>query len=219
MWAKVDNTDAVTSVNGRIGAIILSKSDVGLSNVDNTADANKNVLSATKLFTPRTLWGQSFDGTANISGDLSNVGHITGNGILSMGAVLIPKTMYSPIPNNAVAIVALENGYSIFDPEAGTVAGLDDLTDVTLVPRVDKQVLYYNGGLGEFTNGILDFSFIQGYLTGERITQSPDYRFVTDAQKLAWNAKQDALNFVTVTEGKYLRDDNTFQTIETLTIS
>lgn len=42
-WAKIDNTDAVTSVAGRIGSIVLTKSDVGLSNVDNTADSTKSV--------------------------------------------------------------------------------------------------------------------------------------------------------------------------------
>lgn len=35
-----------------------------------------NVASATKLQTARTIWGQSFDGTANISGTLSGVAHI-----------------------------------------------------------------------------------------------------------------------------------------------
>lgn len=35
-----------------------------------------NVASATKLQTPRTIWGQPFDGTANISGTLSGVAHI-----------------------------------------------------------------------------------------------------------------------------------------------
>lgn len=35
-----------------------------------------NVASATKLKTARTLWGRSFDGTANISGDMTNVGWI-----------------------------------------------------------------------------------------------------------------------------------------------
>lgn len=38
-----------------------------------TAD---NVASATKLQTPRTIWGQSFDGTGNVSGSLSEVGNI-----------------------------------------------------------------------------------------------------------------------------------------------
>lgn len=44
-----------------------TKSEVGLSNVDNTSDASKSVLSATKLTTARTINGVSFDGSANIS--------------------------------------------------------------------------------------------------------------------------------------------------------
>lgn len=36
-----------------------------------------NAGSATKLQTARTLWGQSFDGTANVTGNLTSVGNIT----------------------------------------------------------------------------------------------------------------------------------------------
>ena len=39
---------AVDSVNGRTGVVVLTKSDVGLSNVDNTSDANKPVSTATQ---------------------------------------------------------------------------------------------------------------------------------------------------------------------------
>lgn len=45
----------------------LDKTAVGLGNVDNTADASKNVLSATKLTTARNINGVAFDGTANIT--------------------------------------------------------------------------------------------------------------------------------------------------------
>lgn len=45
----------------------LTKTDVGLGSADNTADSAKNVLSATKLTTARTINGVSFDGTANIT--------------------------------------------------------------------------------------------------------------------------------------------------------
>lgn len=38
---------------------------------------NGNVASATKLQTPRTIWGQSFDGTKDVSGNMTNVGNIT----------------------------------------------------------------------------------------------------------------------------------------------
>lgn len=40
---------AVTSVNGDVGAIVLDKTDVGLGNVNNTADANKPISSATQV--------------------------------------------------------------------------------------------------------------------------------------------------------------------------
>lgn len=58
---------AVDSVAGKTGVVTLVKADVGLGNVDNTADSAKNVLSATKLTTARTINGVSFDGTANIT--------------------------------------------------------------------------------------------------------------------------------------------------------
>lgn len=54
----------------------------GSSNNYNTNDwatvalTSDNVASATKLQTPRTIWGQSFDGTGNVSGSLSEVGNI-----------------------------------------------------------------------------------------------------------------------------------------------
>lgn len=60
-------TDAVQSVAGKTGVVTLAKSDVGLGNVDNTADSTKKVLSASKLTTPRTINGVSFDGSANIT--------------------------------------------------------------------------------------------------------------------------------------------------------
>jgi hypothetical protein len=47
--------------------LALVKGDVGLGNVDNTADASKVVLSAATLTTPRTINGTSFNGSANIT--------------------------------------------------------------------------------------------------------------------------------------------------------
>jgi hypothetical protein len=43
IWEKVDNTDAVSSVNGKTGVVVIDKSDVGLGNVDNTSDINKPI--------------------------------------------------------------------------------------------------------------------------------------------------------------------------------
>lgn len=43
-----------------------------------------NAGTATKLQTARTLWGRSFDGTGNVSGNLDSVGNITGSGTIDV---------------------------------------------------------------------------------------------------------------------------------------
>lgn len=65
--------NTITGVKGnsetsyRTGNVNITKGNIGLGNVDNTADANKNVLSATKLTTARKINDVSFDGSANIN--------------------------------------------------------------------------------------------------------------------------------------------------------
>ena len=49
----------------------------GFANLQNSSEAAK------KLQTPRTLWGQSFDGTANVSGNMTGVGSINMSGQLT----------------------------------------------------------------------------------------------------------------------------------------
>ena len=58
---------SVTSVNGKSGIVVLVPSDFSLDQVDNTHDAVKNVLTATKLATARNINGVAFDGSAAIS--------------------------------------------------------------------------------------------------------------------------------------------------------
>ena len=48
---------------------------------------------AKKLQTPRTLWGQSFDGTANVSGDMTDVGSINMSGDLKIGNGTSPNAI------------------------------------------------------------------------------------------------------------------------------
>lgn len=67
-WDKVDNTDAVSSVAGKTGAVSLVKADVGLSNVDNTSDAAKPVSTATQtaLNLKANLASPAFTGTPTV---------------------------------------------------------------------------------------------------------------------------------------------------------
>lgn len=60
---------ATTSKAGVMSAADKTKLDAALT-------ASDNIATATKLATARTIWGQAFDGSANISGDMTNVDHI-----------------------------------------------------------------------------------------------------------------------------------------------
>lgn len=55
----------VTSVNTKVGAVVLDKTDIGLGNVDNTSDVNKPISSATQtaLNAKENTSNKSIDGT------------------------------------------------------------------------------------------------------------------------------------------------------------
>lgn len=86
----------------------LSKSKVGLSNVDNTADSTKNVLSASKLTTARNitigLAKKSFDGALDISFSLSDIGASSSSHTHNYASkVTLAGTDYSCV-SNAITI-------------------------------------------------------------------------------------------------------------------
>lgn len=66
---KVVINKATTTTAGVMSAADKTKLDAALT-------ASDNIATATKLATARTIWGQAFDGSANISGNMTNVDHI-----------------------------------------------------------------------------------------------------------------------------------------------
>lgn len=77
-------TDAVPATRTVAGKplsanITLAKGDVGLGNVDNTADANKNVASAATLTTARKINGVDFNGSADITITAAPTAHALGS--------------------------------------------------------------------------------------------------------------------------------------------
>lgn len=99
---KVDNTDAVATVAGRTGNVVLTKNDVGLGLVDNTADASKNVLSATKWAAARTV---------TLSGDVAGSASIDGSANVTITTTVQP---------NSVALGTDTTGNYVADVTAGT---------------------------------------------------------------------------------------------------
>lgn len=73
-WQKIDNTDAVSSVNGYTGTVVLNFADVGAPSVNGTnatgtwgINVSGNAGTATALQTPRAINGTTFSGTADIT--------------------------------------------------------------------------------------------------------------------------------------------------------
>lgn len=114
-YAKVDNSDAVMSVAGLQGNItdVALKQALALQNVDNTRDNAKNVLSATKLTTARTInvsgdatgTAQSFDGTKNIVIPVT-----IGNGKVTVDKIAANAVTTDKIPDGAITADKIEDG-------------------------------------------------------------------------------------------------------------
>jgi len=88
----------------------IDKSDIGLSNVNNTADELKNVLSATKLTTPVTINGILFNGSSNITitdpTKISTSEKAAINGVATLDG-------FGKIPASQMSSIAISNTYVI----------------------------------------------------------------------------------------------------------
>ena len=98
-WRFYDNSDCQVSILNRRGittnisnrtwyTTIPSDSGSELPSYYNRSDTTGS------LATSRTLWGQPFNGTANVSGDMTGVGSITMSGDLKIGNGTSPNTIY-----------------------------------------------------------------------------------------------------------------------------
>ena len=113
---------------------------------------------AKKLQTPRTLWGQSFDGTANVSGDMTGVGSINMSGVLTIKNSTYNKQLiiwsagstaknqgggiWFRCDNNATQEVVLRHEwYDTFVPGYGLAVSKHDSLEAG-----DANMFFYNTG-------------------------------------------------------------------------
>lgn len=85
-WAStiLQNYDSITTNNANTTGNIKLKFAFNQANSGLTAASYDNYINAASLAASRTLWGQPFNGTANVSGDMTGVGSITMSGDLTM---------------------------------------------------------------------------------------------------------------------------------------
>jgi len=113
-----------------------------------------NVASASKLQTARTLWGKSFDGTANVTGNLTSVGNITGSAAMTIkanGALTLHSTANIALKANDDDTKSVILNASAFKPyDAAT-------TKLTLGSATARWATLYATG-GNFTGEVVSTS-------------------------------------------------------------
>ena len=180
---KVDNTDAVASVAGRTGNVVLTKSDVGLNLVDNTSDVSKNVLSATKWTTARTM---------TLTGDTTGSVSIDGSANVSMSVVVVDDSHNHVISNIDNLQTALDAKVDDSDIESVNLLRADkylaaqnianmvytagDLTKIQYnnATDVNYEVLSYTSGnltsINHYTTGVLRGTTTLSYSSGNLVS-------------------------------------------------
>ena len=139
---KVDNTDAVASVAGKTGNVVLTKNDVGLNNVDNTSDTNKPVSTAqqTALNLKANIASPTFTGTVtaptfygSLSGNASSAINVAWSGVTSKPTTISGYgiTDAQPLDGDLTAIAGLAGTSGILKKTAVDTWVLDTNTYVT----------------------------------------------------------------------------------------
>ena len=125
------------------GNIDLTKSDVGLSSVDNTADSAKNVLSATKWTTARTI---------TLSGDVSGSASVDGSANVTITTAVQPNSVAlgTDTTGNYVAGITQGTGITI----SGTAGeGWSPTVAITNVGTAGTYTKVTTNAQGQVTSG------------------------------------------------------------------
>jgi hypothetical protein len=155
-----------------------------------------NASSASKLQTARTLWGQSFDGTGNISGDLTNVGRIDTSGSVSVVYGITGKPAWNnytlELRSNGNDTVSLEfhrigytsaqiysdNGSIAFGTSSGTERVRIDIGGNVGIGTTSPAYKLDVSGTGRFTDTVTAPTF-SGSLSGNASTATKVSTIVT----------------------------------------
>lgn len=174
----------VSSVNGRTGAVSLTKSDVGLSNVNNTADADKPVSTAVQTALNAKADANSL-ATVATSGLYTD---LTGKPTL---ATVATTGSYTDLTNKpSIPIAGTTTGTFAAGDDSritGALQNTNDLSDV-----VDSATARTNLGLGSVDN-TSDASKNSAAATLTNKTISGSNNTLTDIPQSAVTGLSDAL--------------------------
>ena len=215
---KVDNTDAVTSVAGRTGAVVLSSSDIsGLATVA-TSGAYSDLSGTPTLATVATTGAYSdLSGTPSLAtvattgaySDLSGTptlatvattgaySDLTGTPTLGTAAAEDVGTAAGNVVqlNGSAQLPAVDG--SLLTNISATVAALDDVGDVDTTGVSTNNVLKYDGA--NWVDGSVAYTEVTGTPTLATVATSGAYSDLTGTPTLATVATTGAYSDLTGT--------------------
>lgn len=174
------NSVAWSNVSGRPTKVSQFTNDSGY--ITSSASITGNAATATKLQTARTIWGQSFNGTANVIGNLTGVNNITmsNNSYLygkNTGGTAIQLIAMASWNSVDIGRGALVHGYTtqVMGKTVALTASADNGKNVKSV-ELSTAKLYSNVNI-ETEGGLLAHGGITAY-------SSSDIRLKQDLRKL-----------------------------------
>ena len=171
----------------------------GTSNNYNTKDwatvalTSDNVASATKLQTPRTIWGQSFDGTGNVNGTIYINNSDSANGAIILNNNVNTHARISAIKDQVVFNTGAAIRFGATNWEYSDWAGLkyDTVANAIYLGIADGTVFNYYSN--KRSNGTLKFPGITTITpdSGARIGGSGGDLYLGNGNNTNWVKVQD----------------------------
>lgn len=173
----------------------------GWTHVKLIAFTDSNVASATKLQTPRTIWGQSFDGTGNVNGTIYINNSDSENGAIILNNNINANARISAIKDQVVFNTGAAIRFGATNWEYSDWAGIkyDTVANAIYLGIADGTVFNYYSN--KRSNGTLKFPGITTITPdgGARIGGSGGDLYLGNANNSGWVKVQDMCSQVSST--------------------
>ena len=180
---------------GSNGTLVFEHKGTNLTSLpDKVIPVSNNVAtSATKLQTPRTIWGQSFDGTGNVNGTIYINNGDSKNGAIILNNNVNANARISAIKDQVVFNTGAAIRFGAVDWEYSDWAGLkyDTVANAIYLGIADGTVFNYYSN--KRSNGTLKFPGITTITpdSGARIGGSGGSLYLGNANNAGWVYVQD----------------------------